>query len=311
MGFNASRLNAQSQLAALLGSVSLLTLANVSAYAQGEQVAQAEVAQAEEVPETILITGSLIRGTAAVGVPVINLAPQDFAVVGALTVADLFRTIPQAVVGSLPNASSSPGNQERTVRVNLRGLDSNTGTRSLFLVDGARHPAQTTDACLIDPSIIPQLAIERIDLLVDGASATYGSDAIGGVLNIILKRNFDGAVTQARFSTAAGGERRYQLSQLWGRTWDGGGVVLTYEWHQDTPAAGNFHSQNTIDHRPWGLPDRTPIGSSIPGTISRGAPAADPAVMATPAPVAAAGPQAPPAAAATAPIAMPFRAAPA
>ncbi len=64
-----------SRLAALLGSASLMTMANASpALAQGEMVAQAD-----EIPETVLITGSLIRGTAAVGVPVTNLSPQDFA----------------------------------------------------------------------------------------------------------------------------------------------------------------------------------------------------------------------------------------
>jgi hypothetical protein len=64
--------------------------------AQVEQAYPAEmVAQAEEIPETVLITGSLIRGTEAVGVPVIGLSPQDFAMTGTLTASDLFRTIPQ------------------------------------------------------------------------------------------------------------------------------------------------------------------------------------------------------------------------
>ena len=72
----------------LLGTASLLAMA------QSEEVYAAEmVAQADEIPETVLITGSLIRGTAAVGVPVINLSPQDFAMTGTLTTSDLFRTI--------------------------------------------------------------------------------------------------------------------------------------------------------------------------------------------------------------------------
>src|SRR6185437_2702963 len=81
-----------SKLASLLGSASLLTMANVMA-AQAQQIAQAQTAQATpmEVPEQVLITGSLIHGTAAVGVPVTNLSPQDFAQTGALTTSDLFR----------------------------------------------------------------------------------------------------------------------------------------------------------------------------------------------------------------------------
>jgi iron complex outermembrane receptor protein len=141
-----------------------------------------------------------------------------------------------------------------------------------MMVDGLRVPAMSNGLCTLDPSIIPQLAVDRIDILVDGASATYGSDAIGGVINIILKRNFDGAMTQLRYTRGAGGKNRYQASALWGRTWDGGQVTLTYEWHEDTPIRGNFHSQLTVDFTPWGLDSRVPIGSSLPGTISTGAP---------------------------------------
>jgi len=65
--------------------------------------------------------------------------------------------------------------------------------------------AQGNGLCQIDPSIFPSIAIDRIDLLLDGASATYGSDAIGGVINIILKRNYDGAMTEVGFKTGNGG----------------------------------------------------------------------------------------------------------
>ncbi len=77
-----------SKLATLMGSASLLTLTNALA-AQAQQVAQAQMAQAQEVPEQVLITGSLIHGTAAVGVPVTNLNVQDFRQTGALTTAIL------------------------------------------------------------------------------------------------------------------------------------------------------------------------------------------------------------------------------
>ena len=60
---------------------------------------------------------------------------------------------------------------------------------------------------------------------MDGASATYGSDAIAGVINIILKRAYDGAVTQLRYTTRTR-RQALQASQLWGRTWDGGDITL-------------------------------------------------------------------------------------
>ena len=95
-----------SKLTTLLSSASFLTLASsTNAIAQQmaqAQVAQAQMAQATELPEQVLITGSLIHGAAAVGVPVTNLGTQDFAQTGSLTTADLFRTVPSALVSPGP-----------------------------------------------------------------------------------------------------------------------------------------------------------------------------------------------------------------
>src|SRR4029450_5138675 len=98
------------------------------------------VAQAGEIPETVLITGSLIRGTAAVGVPVIGLSPQDFAMPGTLPAPDLFRSIPQFNVAPGPVATQG-ANEERGVRVNLRQLDTGSGTRSVMMIDWMSSPS--------------------------------------------------------------------------------------------------------------------------------------------------------------------------
>ena len=257
------------KIAALLGSASFLTMAN-AAVVQAQQMAQAP---AGEIPEQVLVTGSLIRGTVAVGVPVTNLSPQDFAQTGALTTADLLKTVPAANVEPGAVATNSGANLERGTHVNLRGLDTGNAPRSLLMIDGVRFPPQAHGLCVIDPSIIPAIAQERIDVLVDGASATYGSDAIAGVINIILKRGYDGAVTQLRYTTAQGGKNRYQASQLWGRTWDGGDITLSYEWYDDSPIQGSAKTSKwRLNFSPWGLDNRIPLASSIPGTISTGAP---------------------------------------
>src|SRR2546421_3801864 len=94
-----------SRFATLMGSASFLTLTAINAHAQ--QVAQAQMAQAAPaaaVPEQVLITGSLIHGTAAVGVPVTNLGTQDFTQTGNITIGDLFRTVPVANVAPGPSA---------------------------------------------------------------------------------------------------------------------------------------------------------------------------------------------------------------
>src|SRR5438105_2831468 len=261
---------AVSRLSALMGSASLLTLTTALG-AHAQQVAQAQMAQASpQVPEQVLVTGSLIHGTAAVGVPVTNLGVQDFTQTGNVTIGDLFRTIPIANVAPGPSAVNSGGHQERETRVNIRGLDG-TGPRSLLMVDGVRFPPQADGLCAIDPSIIPALALDRVDILADGASATYGSDAIAGVINVILKRNFNGAVTLLHAEAPDREGLQIQASQLYGRTWEGGDVTLTYEYIHEDPVK-HPHSNYTLDYSPWGLSNAIPIGSSLPGTVSTGAP---------------------------------------
>ena len=261
------------RLAALMGSASFLTIIPVLG-AHAQQVAQAQMAQAapEAIPEQVLITGSLIHGTAAVGVPVTNLGTQDFTQTGNITIGDLFRTVPQANVLPGPGAVNSGGHQERETRVNIRGLDQ-TGPRTLLMIDGVRYPPQADGICAIDPSIIPALALDRVDILADGASATYGSDAIAGVINIVLKRGFDGAVTllHAQQPTDGGG-LQLQASQLYGRTWQGGDVTLTYEWTNENEIKGTLHSNFTGNYSPWGLDNEIPVTASQPGTVSTGKP---------------------------------------
>ncbi|MBW7945325.1 MAG: TonB-dependent receptor, partial [Sphingomonadaceae bacterium] len=85
----------------------------------------------------------------------------------------------------------------------------------------------------VDISNIPVAAIERIEILQDGASAVYGSDAVGGVVNIILKRKVDGLHALARVGTTTeGGGTEYQGSLVWGNAWDSGNLVLGYEYNK-------------------------------------------------------------------------------
>ncbi len=261
-----------SRFATLMGTASLLTLGSALS-AQAQMAPMTAQAAPEAVPEQVLITGSLIHGAAAVGVPVTNLGTQDFTQTGAVTIGDLFRTVPQANVAPGPSAVNSGGHQERETRVNIRGLDA-TGPRSLLMVDGVRFPPQADGLCAIDPSIIPALALDRVDILADGASATYGSDAVAGVINVILKRGFDGAVTQLHVQAPTdGGGMQYQASQLFGRTWDGGDVTVTYQWTDEEAVTGNIHSKFTTNFLPWGLEDPyLPIAAAEPGVVSVGTP---------------------------------------
>lgn len=261
-----SRTVVKANIAVLLGTTSLLGLAGVALAAE-------PVAAPEE--EEVLITGSLIAGAPAVGVPVTSFAQEDFKVTGALTVSEVLQNIPAVnLQGSVARTSNS-ANTSRTQPIDLHGLDGGSAPRSLLLFNGLRYPPQSQAQEFYDPSIIPALAVGRVDVLVGGASSAYGSDAIAGVVNVILRRNFDGAMTQARISHIEGETGpSWMVSQLFGRTWDTGGITVTYEYYNNSRLKATARPDlYTYDFTPWGLNDLRPLRSSLPGIVSTGAPA--------------------------------------
>ena len=265
------RASRAAKVSSLFGSASLLVIAaGIPAYGQTQTAATAA-----EVPEEVVVTGSLIYGTVAVGVPVTTLTDQDYKVTGALTTADLLKSVPSVVVQGSLTVTQNGGNIEGAQQVEIHGIGGGaTAPKTLLMIDGVRAPLQGHGNCIVDPSIIPELAVDRIDVLADGASATYGSDAVAGVINVILKRGFDGAVTQVRFgdSTDIGGLSE-SFSQLYGRKWDGGDITLTYEGYHTAMVPGASRPYMTYDFSRYGLDNRTPIFGAHPGIISVGDPA--------------------------------------
>jgi iron complex outermembrane receptor protein len=263
------------RFAALMGSASLLTMTTMlGAHAQNRQVAQAQMAQAGEVPEQVLITGSLIHGTVAIGVPVTTLNDEDFREVGALTTADLLKELPSVTILSSINVINTGGNVVGGQATSIHNIGGDTtGPKTLLMVDGKRVPFQSTALCIVDPSIIPQLAIDRIDVLADGASATYGSDAVAGVLNLVLKRGYDGAISQFRIGESTGlGGLSEMGSQLYGKKWDTGDITVTYEFYHNAKVQGPGRDYLTYDWSLFGLDNRTPLVSASPGIASVGKP---------------------------------------
>jgi outer membrane receptor protein involved in Fe transport len=131
-----------SRISALMGGASLLAMSSVAdAVAQTPQQLTAQT-NPEPVPEQVLITGSLIRGTAAVGVPVTSLGLQDFQTTGSVKIGDLFRNIPSVVIPTDADAINNGGHKTRLVGINIHGLDNARSPRSLMMIDGVRFPIQ-------------------------------------------------------------------------------------------------------------------------------------------------------------------------
>jgi iron complex outermembrane receptor protein len=239
------------------------------------QTAQAQMAQvSQQLPESVLITGSLIHGAPAVGVPVTTFSNDDFKQTGALTIGNLLGTVPSVYELTQNDVTAGGGFIARGQDVNIRNLTLH-GPRQLLLIDGIQFPQQGRGGCQTDPSIIPQLASDHIDILVDGASATYGSAAVTGVINVILKRGYDGAITQLQFGGSTDiGHTQEQVSQLYGRTWDGGDITVSYEWYDQQHTKGGVRPYFTANFNAYaGVDNRMALINSDPGIISLGNPA--------------------------------------
>lgn len=255
------------RVAALLGTSSFLTLlAETAAFA----------AAAPAPVEEVLVTGSLIRGAPAVGVPVTALTANEFGETGALTTAQLMNNIVSIDTRTDVSPLIGGGSTDWSQNVSVHGIQGSGGdAKTLLLIDGRRWPIQGHGGDTVDPSIVPPIAIQRIDVLTSGASAVYGSDAVTGVINVILKRGFDGAQTQFTFSRSQdiSGPPKVDFQQIWGRTWDTGNVTISLEAAKQSrikaSARSNLLTQN---FEPWGLFNPSRLGYAAPAIVSTGSP---------------------------------------
>ena len=207
----------------------------------------------------ILVTGTRIRGAAPIGSPLTVIDRQAIEDSGRATVADYLQTLPQNFGGganeSLTGTSSRngvAGNTNYGASINLRGL----GTAStLVLFDGNRPALGGVYGAFTDTSLIPSEAIDRIEILTDGASAIYGTDAVAGVVNIRFRNHYDGFETHLFSGTADGVSNQEQFSQVAGKRWFNGGIMLAYQFDHRSPLPGSDRRASTEDLTPWGGPD--------------------------------------------------------
>jgi outer membrane receptor protein involved in Fe transport len=167
------------------------------------------------------------------------------------------------MTGSWRGVSGYGSGASSTSSVNLRGLGSSA---TLVLLDGRRMPGTSSSSgSVADTSSIPMAIVERIEILRDGASAVYGSDAVAGVINIITKKEFDGL--QLDYSTeqpsVEGGDAN-RLSIATGYNTDKGNITLTYEyydtkavmdrdiWNMDDPSYATYSGFSSVPNGKYG-----------------------------------------------------------
>ena len=187
--------------------------------------------------EEMVVTGTNIRG-AVTASPVAVFDRQAIELTGRSTLPDFLRTVPQVFGGgaSDANAGISSANDAGLnvgsgAGVNLRGL----GTDSTLVLLNGRRMAAAGFGEFVDVSMIPLTAVDRVEVLTDGASAIYGSDAVSGVVNFILRDGFDGAETRVRYGTVTEGDSfDVQVGHVQGAEWGSGHGLISYEFRRRT-----------------------------------------------------------------------------
>jgi iron complex outermembrane receptor protein len=185
------------------------------------------LAQEANVVEEIVVTGSFIRGTPEdAALPVDVISQEDLQKQGSPSTVELMKslTVSNGVLGDTNQFDSRAQGAEGAATVNLRGLGA---SRTLVLMNGRRMVNAPIGAGAVDANLIPSAAIGRVEVLKDGAAATYGSDAIGGVVNFITRTNLNGLEVSGSYKFIDGSDGDYDGSIAWGWVGDSANVLLT------------------------------------------------------------------------------------
>ena len=207
-----------------------IAVALVPAFASAQDAAPTEQAT---TLDRIQVTGSRIRGVAMeTQQPIVTLSREDIEQQGFSSVADVLQNLTSAGSPAISRSEAlASGENVGGYYIDIRNLGA---TRTLVLINGKRLGATTGG--LQDLSQIPMSAIDRMEILKDGASALYGSDAIAGVVNVITRKRFQGAEANAyvgQFSEGDGGTQQYSFTV--GQSGERAGTTLSVEYSREEP----------------------------------------------------------------------------
>lgn len=194
----------------------------------------------------IVVTGTLLRGVAPVGTNVVGITRAEVIATGATNANQILAQVPQISnsFNSTPRAAGDVGNPIN--RPNIRNLGVNGGTTTLVLMNGHRLVGVGVIQTSPDPSVIPPGALERVEVVPDGGSSIYGSDAIGGVVNFITRKRFNGLELNANYGFADD-YYSYDVNGTAGKDWGSGSILVSYEYTMHDNILGrdrDYVSQN-------------------------------------------------------------------
>ena len=170
------------------------SIAATAALAMSVTAAQAQVVDEDDDEIVVVGTRLNVNPNLTAANPVLLVSDEEIAIRGTVNIEDLTNNLPQVFAGQAGEVSNGSSG---TSTLNLRGLGS---TRTLTLVDGRRLPYGSSSFSPVNLDLVPTNLVDRVEILTGGASAVYGSDAIGGVANFVLKRDFQGIEVDAQYS---------------------------------------------------------------------------------------------------------------
>jgi outer membrane receptor protein involved in Fe transport len=195
-------------------------------------------AEAKDSLEEIVVTGTHIRGVRSTSSPVITITQEQIQRSGYASTRELLASLPQnsqagfSEQGAISPSPDSLNNVGGTTSVNLRGLGPGS---TLTLINGHRIAPNGLSAA-VDISAIPLSAISKVEVLADGASAVYGSDAVGGVVNFILKNDGNDITSSIQYGEDNHRDvQEHRGSQLLAHDWGSGAATFVYEYYDRDP----------------------------------------------------------------------------
>jgi outer membrane receptor protein involved in Fe transport len=209
-----------------------------------QAAAAQDIAQAESGVEAVSVTGTrIVRDGYSAPTPVTVVGAEQIQAAAPANLADFVNSTLPSVIGSETSNNSSGSLSNGLAGINALNLRSLGVNRTLILLDGHRTPASAATGDT-DINTIPQQLVKRVDVVTGGASADYGSDAVGGVVNFILDKEFTGFKSDFEYGeTDAGLQPSYKVNGTYGMDFDGGRghALISGEWVQTAPTPKNYN----------------------------------------------------------------------
>ncbi len=223
----------------------------------GVENSEGEESKPDVTNEDIIVTGTRIRGLAApTGSNLISVSSEDIQATGASDATQLLNQ----TISQLPTFNTlavGAGGETNTVpRLGLRGFGNSAGnasggTATLILFNGHRVVFTGYGSSDVDPNSIPSDIIQSVQVMPDGGSAAYGSDAVGGVINFVTKKQFDGV--EGHVQTGQADHYHSNVATLTaGKSWDSGNILFSVNFSNNNALLNKYRSYTSVDYTRYG-----------------------------------------------------------